>query len=235
MSSHKDTYNRQYQTFSQKPREFLDDCFTRFESIVGNLRACGPLTHTNNEHVKQLLYALNDHMWGMKITTLKESVDFDTLDTEKLFSKLKSHELPRKGHPNHHASFLCYASITSAHVGGQDANPTNTISPSLEFVLSSLAAAFDEQYKSISDDKIALLSKKIWAIHKFQKERRRTPETPKAALSAATPPISSSTALRGGSTTTQTKMTTTTRMTTRKRIASGTRRRTSRGSCPEHV
>jgi hypothetical protein len=27
----------------------------------------------------------------MKITTLEESVDFTTLDTEKLFSKLKSH------------------------------------------------------------------------------------------------------------------------------------------------
>jgi hypothetical protein len=26
-SSHKDTYNRQYQTFSQKPGESLDDCF----------------------------------------------------------------------------------------------------------------------------------------------------------------------------------------------------------------
>jgi hypothetical protein len=32
-SSHKDTYNRQYQTFAQKPRESLDDCFARFESL----------------------------------------------------------------------------------------------------------------------------------------------------------------------------------------------------------
>jgi hypothetical protein len=30
-SSRKDTYNRQYQTFSQKPDESLDDCFVRFE------------------------------------------------------------------------------------------------------------------------------------------------------------------------------------------------------------
>jgi nucleoid-associated protein YejK len=32
----KDTYNRQYQTFSQKPSESLDDCFARFESIVSS-------------------------------------------------------------------------------------------------------------------------------------------------------------------------------------------------------
>jgi hypothetical protein len=41
-SSHKDTYNRQYQTFYQKPGESLDDCFARFESIVSRLHSCGP-------------------------------------------------------------------------------------------------------------------------------------------------------------------------------------------------
>jgi hypothetical protein len=70
----------------------------------------------------------------MKITALKESADFATLDTEKLFSKLKSHELSRKGHPNHDASLTSKALITSAHVGGHDANPTNTtVSSALEF------------------------------------------------------------------------------------------------------
>jgi hypothetical protein len=38
---------------------------------------------------------------GHKITDLEESADFVTLDTEKLFRKLKSHELFRKGRPNH--------------------------------------------------------------------------------------------------------------------------------------
>jgi hypothetical protein len=42
-SSHRDTYNSQYQTFSQKPGESLDDCFARFESIVSSLRSCDPL------------------------------------------------------------------------------------------------------------------------------------------------------------------------------------------------
>jgi hypothetical protein len=80
----------------------------------------------------------------MKITTLEESADFAILDREKLFSKLKSHKLYRKGHPNHDASLTSKALVTSAHVGGHDANPTNTISSSLEFVLSSLVTAFDE-------------------------------------------------------------------------------------------
>jgi hypothetical protein len=112
----------------------------------------------------------------MKITALEESVDFTTLDTEKLFSKLKSHELSRKGHPNHDASFTSKAFVTSTRVGGHVANPTNTTDLSaLEFALSSLCAVSDEQYESIPDDEIALLARKFHALHKFHKERRRSP------------------------------------------------------------
>jgi hypothetical protein len=143
-SFRKDTYNRQYQTFSQKPGESLDDCFARFESILSSLHFCGPLAYSDNEHAKQLLYVLDDHVWGMNITDLEESTDFATLDTEKLFSKLKCHELSRKGRPNHDASLTSKALITSTRVGGHDANPTTTVSSALEFTLSSLAVASDE-------------------------------------------------------------------------------------------
>jgi hypothetical protein len=162
--------------FSQTPGEFLIDCFARFESIVSSLHSCGPLVYSDNERAKQLLYALDDHIWGMKITALEEYVDFATLDTEKLFSKLKLHELSRKGRLNHDASLSSKALITSARVGGHDANPTNiTASSTLEFALSSLSAASNEQYESILDDEIALLAKKFCALCKFHKERRRSP------------------------------------------------------------
>jgi hypothetical protein len=173
-SSRRDTYNRQYQTFSQKPRGSLDDCFTRFESIVNSLHSCSPLAYSDNERAKQLLYALDDSIWGMKITALEESADFATLDTEKLFTKLKSHEW--KGRPNHDAFLTSKAFITSTHVGGHVANPTNTTdSSALEFALSSLCAFSDEQYESIPDDEIALLARKFCALHRFCKERRRSP------------------------------------------------------------
>jgi hypothetical protein len=99
---------------------------------------------------------------GMKIIGLEESANFATLDTEKLFSKLKSHEMSSKGHPNHDASLTSKAFITSARVGGHDTNPTNiTVSSALQFVLSSLVAASDEQYESIPDNEIALLARKL--------------------------------------------------------------------------
>jgi hypothetical protein len=41
-SSRRDAYNRQYQTFSQKPDE----------SIVSSLRSCDPLAYSDNKHAK---------------------------------------------------------------------------------------------------------------------------------------------------------------------------------------
>jgi hypothetical protein len=112
----------------------------------------------------------------MKITALEESADFTTLYTKKLFRKLKSHELSRKSRPNHDASLTSKAFITGTRVGGHVANPTNTTNSSaLEFALSSLSGASDEQYESIPDDEIALLARKFCALHRFRKERRRSP------------------------------------------------------------
>jgi hypothetical protein len=112
----------------------------------------------------------------MKIIALEESADFATLDTEKLFSKLKSHELSRKGCPNHDASLTSKAFVTSTRVGGHVTNPTNTTdSSALEFALSSLCAASDEQYESIPNDEIALLARKFRTLHRFCKESKRSP------------------------------------------------------------
>jgi hypothetical protein len=38
-----------------------------------------------------------------------------------------------------------------------------------------LCSAFDRQYESIPDDEIALLMRKFWALHMFNKERKRSP------------------------------------------------------------
>jgi hypothetical protein len=106
-------------------------------------------------------------MWGMKITALKESADFATLDTEKLFSEFKSHELSKKGRSNHETSLTSKALITGARVGGHNANPINTISSTLEFALSSLATTSNEQYESIPNNEIVLLVRKFCTLHKF--------------------------------------------------------------------
>jgi hypothetical protein len=49
------------------------------------------------------------------------------------------------------------------------------MSSALKFALSSLAAASDEEYESIPNDEITLLARKFCTLHKFCKERRRSP------------------------------------------------------------
>jgi hypothetical protein len=51
-STLRDIYNRQYQTFSQKSGESLDECFAHLESIVNNLCFCGPFAYSDNERTK---------------------------------------------------------------------------------------------------------------------------------------------------------------------------------------
>jgi hypothetical protein len=176
------------------------------------------------------LYTLYDHVWGIKITALEEYADFATLDTKKLFSKLKSHELSRKDHPNHDAYLTSKTFVTSTRVGGHVANPTNTTNSStLEFVLSSLTAVSDKQYESISDNEIALLVRKFCTLHRFHKKRI----SQMASSSAMTPPTSSPTALSGRRSTPPINTTTTigttpaTRARVRRSTVSGTRRRRS--------
>jgi hypothetical protein len=70
-------------TLSQKLGESLYDCFARFESIMNSLCSYSPLAYSDNEHAKQLLYAIDDHIWGIKIIALEESTDFATLDIKK--------------------------------------------------------------------------------------------------------------------------------------------------------
>jgi hypothetical protein len=143
---------------------------------MSSLHSCGPHAYSDNERAKQLLYALDDSVWGMKIIASEESADFATLDIEKLFRKLKSHELSRKGYPNHDASLTSKTFVNSTRVGGNVANPTNTTdSSALEFAFSSLVAASDEQYESIPDDGIALLARKFRTLHRFRKESRKSP------------------------------------------------------------
>jgi hypothetical protein len=55
---------------------------------LNNLRSYGHLAYSDNKCIKQLLYALDDHVWGIKITTLKEYSDFAILDIEFFLASL---------------------------------------------------------------------------------------------------------------------------------------------------
>ena len=141
-----------------------------------NLRACGNLVYNDNDRAKKLLYSLDENVWGVKIAALEETIEFNTLNYEQLYSKLKSHELSRKSHPNiaiPAASMALHSS--SQKVSHSDAsfgtNPSFDKS-SLEFALSSLVATSDEQMECIPDEELFLLIRKFRRFYNNRKERR---------------------------------------------------------------
>jgi hypothetical protein len=141
--------------FSQKPGESLDNCFARFESIMSSLRSCGPLAYSDNECAKQLLYALDDSIWGMKITVLEESADFATLDTENYLASLNLMNCLGKIVLTMMLLLLVLVLVAMM------LTPPTPLSHLLWSALSSLAVVSDEQYESIPDDEITLLARKF--------------------------------------------------------------------------
>jgi hypothetical protein len=74
---------------------------------------------------------------------------------------------------NHGTDFLLVQIYMDDIIFGDSSHTTD--SSALEFGLSSLCTASDEQYESIPDDEIALLARKFRALHRFCKEMRRSP------------------------------------------------------------
>jgi hypothetical protein len=74
---------------------------------------------------------------------------------------------------NHGTDFLLVQIYMDNIIFGGSSHTTN--SSALEFGLSCLCTVSDEQYESIPDDEIALLVRKFRALHRFCKERRRSP------------------------------------------------------------
>jgi hypothetical protein len=169
----------------------------------------------------------------MKIIALEESVNFATLDIDKLFSKFKSHELSRKGRSNYDTSFTSKALITSKAMLLTPPTLSHLLWSLLYLLLLQLPMSNTRAFPMM---RLPCLQGNFGRCTSFRRRGEEDHETPRVLVSAVTPPTSSLTAPRGRSMTTPIRMITTTRMTTRRRITSGTRRRRIlRRSCPEHV
>jgi len=91
-----ETYNREYENFSQQPGESIDDLFSRFQSIANKIRANaknGALPYDDHEQACKLLFALDRSIWQMKKESIVESAGYETLTTNELYSKLKASEV----------------------------------------------------------------------------------------------------------------------------------------------
>jgi hypothetical protein len=68
--------------------------FSRFQTIVNKMWANKLLLpYDDHERALKLLYTLDWKVWDVKVSAIIESVNYDTLTVDELFSKLKSTEI----------------------------------------------------------------------------------------------------------------------------------------------
>ncbi|GKU88706.1 hypothetical protein SLEP1_g2935 [Rubroshorea leprosula] len=80
-----------YELFKMKPKESIQDMYTRLNDIVTNLKALGKV-YPSQEVVRKVLRSLPKN-WEAKKTAIKESKDFNTLKLEDLIGKLMTYEI----------------------------------------------------------------------------------------------------------------------------------------------
>jgi hypothetical protein len=89
-----ETYRREYENFTQLAGETIDSMFSRFQSIVNKIRANKAHIHySDHERALKLLHALDRRVWEVKVSTIIESPNYETLTVDEPFSKLKSIEI----------------------------------------------------------------------------------------------------------------------------------------------
>ncbi|XP_066347590.1 uncharacterized protein [Miscanthus floridulus] len=75
------------------PATRIDDMFARFQVIVNKMKAMNSsMPYDDHARALRLLHSLNDE-WDMKVEAIVESVGYETLTTDELYSKLKSKEI----------------------------------------------------------------------------------------------------------------------------------------------
>jgi hypothetical protein len=145
----------------------IDTMFSRFQSNVNKMSANkAHLPYDDHERALKLLHALDRRVWEVKVSTIIELPNYETLTMDELFNKLKSTEIDHQTrakieNPGAHTMAL-------VSVGGSSPNP----SPAM-FALSFLLTITEEQVKSLGDEKLALVASWFTWFHNNRMRRRR--------------------------------------------------------------
>jgi hypothetical protein len=163
-----ETYKREYENFTQLDGESIDAMFSRFQTIVNKIRANkAQLPYDNHESALKLLYALDRKVCDVKVTAIIESLGYETLTVDELFSKLKSTEIDYQTQ----AKLKNPSTPTMALVSGNGSSSLAN-SSQMSVALSSLMSVTEEQMDSLGDDKLALIISRFSWFHNNRLNRQ---------------------------------------------------------------
>ncbi|XP_066396045.1 uncharacterized protein [Miscanthus floridulus] len=167
-------HRKEFDAFCQLPSESIDDMFARFQVIVNKMKAMNSnMPYDDHARALRLLHSLNDE-WDMKVEAIIESVGYETLTTDELYSKLKSKEIEivskrKLKNPTAASSSDVPMALVSGNKTNTNANPNVS-----SFALSSLCHVADEELEVLDDDQLVLLSNKFKRVYDNRRNRRRS-------------------------------------------------------------
>ncbi|XP_066324527.1 uncharacterized protein [Miscanthus floridulus] len=166
-------HRKEFDAFCQLPSESIDDMFARFQVIVNKMKAMNSnMPYDDHARALRLLHSLNDE-WDMKVEVIVESVGYETLATDELYSKLKSKEIEIVSKRKLKNPTSASSDVPMALVSGNKTN-TNANPNVSSFALSSLCHVADEELEVLDDDQLVLLSNKFKRVYDNRRNRRRS-------------------------------------------------------------
>ncbi|XP_066320253.1 uncharacterized protein [Miscanthus floridulus] len=165
-------HRKEFDAFCQLPSESIDDMFARFQVIVNKMKAMNSnMPYDDHARALRLLHSLNDE-WDMKVEAIVESVGYETLTTDELYSKLKSKEIEivskrKLKNPTAASSSDVPMALVSRNKTNTNADPNVS-----SFALSSLCHVADEELEVLDDDQLVLLSNKFKRVYDNRRNRR---------------------------------------------------------------
>lgn len=157
-------YKKEYNKFEMRPGESIDDIFSRFNTVINQMKSVG-IEYTQSENATHLLAAINTREWEIKATAIQENVNFSDLTLELLYSKLKTHEIQRGDHSKKDNMALVADPLKRASDGSFES--------SSGISLASLSAIQEEDLESIPEPEMALLIKKFTRAYNNMRNKKR--------------------------------------------------------------
>jgi hypothetical protein len=125
--------------------------------------------YTEHDQALKLLHILDPNVWGAKVEAVKESGQYLTIELDDLFSKLKSAEVDRKLQSKHEGSTDHNLALVGGSKGKANTNPSCR-----QFYLSSLMSIPDDDFDVLSEEELALLSRRFDRLHENRRNARRS-------------------------------------------------------------
>jgi hypothetical protein len=167
-------YRREYENFTHLLGESIDALFQRFTVVVNNTRAnLDVLPYDDHDRAVKLLHSLDRTIWGRKFEAIVESVKYDTMTVNELFSKLKTAKVDRgmtsklEGQTDSHS-----LALVGGSKGKSNTNPSTRM-----FSLSSLMSVPDEEFYVLGEGDLALLMRRFERLHENRVNMRRNTRT----------------------------------------------------------